>query len=265
MAQNFSSRWGVVAVSEEEKLEKYRNRVLTITGDHPTCSTAVIRSHAYAMGERPNRFGHTSDFGNSWFDMNSYIRNAKDIRTLAYRLELLLNSQIITLHDKRLIMNLTNSSHIGIRTVEKGDDFTTYPEGQKVLDEHNVEKVLTFLDDKSNAEFVAALERYSANEWAQAAEKIRRTLEEYLRGYLGNKAGFQANIKTLGKHLKDKGIADHFRSEITSILNTLDQGFNDSSKHWTKTSGEAETEFLIYTAGALINVLHKVEPSDEEE
>ena len=132
-----------------------------------------------------------------------------------------------------------------------------------MLDEKVVERTLLSIDGKSASEYTEALKAYSSGRWNDSSNATRRTLEEYLRQYLNNKKGLQANIKTIGSALKEAGVADHFRNSITSQLNTLDSHYNPGSKHGSNTQVAAEAEYLIYSVGVIVNTLEQLKISNK--
>jgi HEPN domain-containing protein len=135
----------------------------------------------------------------------------------------------------------------------------TYPQGEKILDEQIVEKALSFLSDKPLDEFTKALERFSQGQWVESAEKSRRTLEEFLRSLLRRPLlGLSPAILEVGKLLKTSKVEEHLRISIVNELRLLDEHYNGSSKHASKT-GEAEAEFLLYKVGSLLKLINQLE------
>ncbi len=131
-----------------------------------------------------------------------------------------------------------------------------YKSGEKELDEKVVNKTLSFLDDNSNKHFEDALSMYFNGKHVESAEKLRRTLEEFLKYKLGNSRGLNNNIKELRLKLKNKGIDGSVRNIIFQNFNYLDKYYNDNSKHNSKNISENENEFLIYQTGVLINYIN---------
>ena len=124
---------------------------------------------------------------------------------------------------KEHVVTVVNNENVGIRVSKnKNGDYVTYPQGEPMLDEKVVERTLLSLDGESAKEYEKALKAYSSGRWNDSSNNTRRALEEYLRQYLDNEAGLEANKKKIGKALKEAGIADHFRNSITSQINTLD-------------------------------------------
>ena len=175
-----------------------------------------------------------------------------------------MKSRILTDLQKESICRLVNNESIGIRiSKDKKGNYITYPQGEPMLDEKVVERTLSSIDGKSASEYTEALKAYNSGRWNDSSNKTRRALEEYLRQYLNNKAGFKANINTMGDVLKKADIADHFRNSIINQLRTLDSHYNSGSKHSSKTQGAAEAEYLIYSVGVIVNTLEQLKISNK--
>lgn len=150
-------------------------------------------------------------------------------------------------------------SGVNLTTIAQDGEIIFYPKGEELLDNQVVNKVLSVLDEKSNSHFVDALKFYQAQNWVKSAESLRRTLEEYLRYKLGNNLGLEANIRELGKSLKQGSSDVQIRNIITTVFNYLDKYFNENSKHQDDVGkGEKENEFLIYQVGTLIRYVASV-------
>lgn len=131
------------------------------------------------------------------------------------------------------------------------------PVGEAKLDEELVNPALSFLDDSSNGHFVSALRLYQQKNWIRSAESVRRSLEEYLRKKLNNKAGLKANITALRDILKNEKSPAQIRNILNTAFSHLDQFFNENSKHNDGELDEADAEFLIYQAALLMRYIEK--------
>lgn len=150
-------------------------------------------------------------------------------------------------------------SRINLASVRlENDDIVFYPAGEEILDSELVDWPLSFLEKVSGTHYVTALKSYQEHDFIKSAESLRRSLEEYLKCKLGNSAGLQANIKEVGKRLKDESRPAQARNIIFSVLSYLDQYYNDESKHNDGDLEEPDNEFLIYQSGLLIRFLSKV-------
>ena len=114
------------------------------------------------------------------------------------------------------------------------------------------------LEGNTLQEYSLALSKYSSGEWVLSAEKARRTVEEFLRQKLGRpRIGLNKAIEELGIKLKKEGkTPEHVRSLIIKQLKALDNHFNESSKHSSKTN-EAEAEFIIYQVGSIVRLINR--------
>lgn len=142
-------------------------------------------------------------------------------------------------------------------TTTKDREIIFYPKGEEILDEDLVNNVLSFLDKKSNDHFIEGLNFYSDKKWIKSAESLRRSLEEFLRIKLKNKAGSKANILEISKKLKDEKSPAQARNIIVSSFNFIDQYFNEESKHKDGDLEENEAEFLIYQIALLMRYINK--------
>ncbi len=184
---------------------------------------------------------------------------------MAEKVENLLKSSILTNDQKEGVATIVNKENIGIRVSKnKKGDYVTYPQGEPMLDEKVVERALLCLDGESAKEYAKSLKSYASGEWNESSNATRRALEEYLRQYLKNKAGLNANSKTIGKFLKESDVADHFRNSIVSQLNMLDSHYNPGSKHGSNTQGAVEAEYLIYSVGVIVNTLEQLKISGKD-
>ena len=175
-----------------------------------------------------------------------------------------MKSRILTSLQKERICRIVNNESVGIRvSKDKDGNYITYPQGEPMLDEKVVERTLLSLDGESAKEYEKALKAYASGRWNESSNGTRRALEDYLKQYLNNKKGLQANIKTIGGVLKESGVADHFRNSIINQLNTLDSHYNPGSKHGSNTQGVAEAEYLIYSVGVIVNTLEQLKISDK--
>ncbi|MBF1043521.1 MAG: hypothetical protein HXL07_03450 [Candidatus Nanosynbacter sp.] len=261
MSNDFRRRWGLPEEDFDEKFRKAINRILAFTGNNIEVYESRSRDFAYIAGVPINAYW--SFIANN-FRIREYILEAKQPYELAEKIENLLKSRILTDLQKEKICKIVNNESIGIRiSKDKKGNYITYPQGEPMLDEKVVERTLLSIDGKSASEYTEALKAYSSGRWNDSSNATRRTLEEYLRQYLNNKKGLQANIKTIGSALKEAGVADHFRNSITSQLNTLDSHYNPGSKHGSNTQGAAEAEYLIYSVGVIVNTLEQLKISNK--
>ena len=148
-------------------------------------------------------------------------------------------------------------SDINVTVGKSKGRITLYPKGEKILDNELVNKTLLFLDSKSNKHFEEALKFYQGKKHKESAERLRQSVEEFLRQKLQNKKGLSGNITTLQKRLKDIDNQPQVRNIIFQVFNYLDQYFNDHSKHGDNVN-EVENEFLIYQMGLLLRYINKL-------
>lgn len=262
MSNDFRQRWGLPEEDFDKRFRKAVYRILAFTGNELATNESRLTDFAYIVGVPIDAY--TWDSHRRMFDIEKYFLEAKQPRELAEKVENLLKSPILENVQKEGVAAIVNNENIDIRiSKDKKGNYITYPQGEPMLDEKVVERTLLSIDGKSASEYTEALKAYSSGRWNDSSNATRRTLEEYLRQYLNNKKGLQANIKTIGSALKEAGVADHFRNSITSQLNTLDSHYNPGSKHGSNTQGAAEAEYLIYSVGVIVNTLEQLKISNK--
>lgn len=161
-------------------------------------------------------------------------------------------------HLYRQVLQAIELSNVNLATsVTEEDEVIFFPKGEPLLDEELVNSAFTFLAKQSSEHFVQALKDYQANKHIKSAEELRRSLEEFLRMKLNNRAGLNANISEVTKRLKDDGRDPQVRKIILQACGYLDQYFNENSKHNDGEIDEMENEFLIYQVGVLMRYLNR--------
>lgn len=261
MSDNFRQRWSLPEEAFEERFQKAIYRVLAYIGDRIDVSRDDLRHLAFIARVPVDTYRYIgSVYSGNWrFDAEKYFLEAEQPHELAEKVENLLKSSILNNDQKEGVATIVSKESIGVRVSKDGRGrYITYPQGEPMLDEKVVERTLLSLDGKSASEYEKALREYASGKWNESSNATRRTLEEYLRQYLNNTKGLEANKKTIGSALKEAGVADHFRNSITSQLNTLDSHYNPGSKHGSNTQGAVEAEYLIYSVGVIVNTLEQL-------
>lgn len=259
---DFRRRWGLPEEDFDKRFQKTVYRVLVITDNSIEVEESKLKTLAYTAGASMDTYVCGNSFY-SWevyFNVKKYLLEAKQPPELAEKIENLLKCYgILNDSQKERVVNTINDGNIGIRIIKNKDgDYITYPQGEPMLDEKVVDRALLSLDDKSANEYENALKAYASGRWNESSNGTRRALEEYLKQYLNNRKGLQANIKTIGSVLKESGVAEHFCNSIINQLRTLDSHYNSGSKHNSKTQGATEAEYLIYSVGVVVNTLEQL-------
>lgn len=232
--------------------------MLIIGQEWPEVSNVDLTNLSFSLGCSKEKYANISFDNRASLDLRKLLPST--LPTLAMNLEALMNTNILTSTQKSLIDKFTSNTSVGIRLELIDKHWTTFPSGEKILDDMLVTKPLKALNGQALKDFTLSLSKYQAREWNDSVNYARKTLEEYLRIKLQNKKGFQANIEELGKKLKENESPEHWRNYIISQLKRLDTIFNENSKHNSKVDGESETEMLIYQTGLIINFLEKNVP-----
>lgn len=260
MSNNFRQRWGLPEEDFDKRFQKAVYRILALTGDVIKIELSESNMLAYIAGIPTDAYVSWDGY----FDVKKYLLEAKQPYELAEKIENLLECSILDGTQKEGVVVFINRENIGIRVSKnKKGDYITYPQGEPMLDEKVVERTLLSLDGESANEYEKALKAYASGRWNESSNGTRRALEDYLKQYLNNKKGLQANIKTIGGVLKESGVADHFRNSIINQLNTLDSHYNPGSKHGSNTQGAVEAEYLIYSVGVIVNTLEQLKISNK--
>ena len=153
-------------------------------------------------------------------------------------------------------------SMMNANLVVEGKSVVIYPKGEKLFDEELVNKPLDFLDAKSTEHFVDALKYYQKGtdaERIKSAEKLRRTIEEFLRYKFSNEKNYKENLKLLKAKAKDQGVDPQIAAIIANVFSKIDLYFNENSKHFDGEIGEPECEFLIYQTGVLLRYIDQID------
>jgi hypothetical protein len=152
-------------------------------------------------------------------------------------------------------------SNINARIEKIEDEIIILPAGEKLLDEEVINHVLSFLDGDALLHFVDALKDFELNtekSRVNSVDHLRRSLEEQFREELENSKGLQKNIIELSRKLKLMEVNDDVRKMVAFTLKSLDQLFNENSKHNDGSLNEPENEYLIYQVALLMRYVHKI-------
>lgn len=266
MSDSFRQRWSLPEEAFEERFQKAIYRVLAYIGDRIDVSRDDLRHLAFIARVPVDTYRYIgSVYSGNWrFDAEKYFLEAEQPHELAEKVENLLKSSILNNDQKEGVATIVSKESIGVRVSKDGRGrYITYPQGEPMLDEKVVEHTLLSIDGKSASEYTEALKAYSSGRWNDSSNKTLRALEEYLRQYLNNKAGLEANSKTIGKFLKESDVAEHFRNSIINHIKTLENHYNPGSKHNSNTQGAVEAEYLIYSVGVIVNTLEQLKISDK--
>lgn len=266
----FNKRWDITTTdSYEEAFSKFKTRILNVFKDIDFQVSSESRTkfcQYYAISEkvRPSKNGRTDSSG----IIELMLRQENNEKEFYRLIEIILlldiskdgysSNKIYDNTKKNIISDIEEAiklSEVNV-AITTGRDIYLYPKGEELLDEELVNVPLSFLNSESSQEFIDALKFYDSHNPIESAEKLRRTLEEFLRYKLNNKKGFKENIKDIEAALKQKGTNSQVASIIKTICNYLDHYFNDQSKHNRGNIIEEENEFLIYQVGVLLRYIN---------
>lgn len=154
------------------------------------------------------------------------------------------------------VVKAVEMSDVNVAITQSENGIVLYPKGEKILDEELVNKTLSFLPKDSNEHFEKSLKFYRNKDFKDSAERLRQSIEEFLRYKLENKESFEKNIKILGEKLKNNETQNEIKNIIFKTFDYLSKCFNKHSKHGNNID-ELENEFLIYQTGLLLRYINK--------
>lgn len=258
---NFNKRWNITKENDvKENLRKFKIRILNIFSDidkEIDNNSISIFCQYYWIIERhqANRLW--------WYISHNIIDklSSEDKEIELYRIiEIIfsLNYEYWAYKKQEYIKDLKQAiefSNLNIALADKDWEVILYPAWEGNLDQELVNYALSFLNELSNKHFKDALGFYQWKNYEKTAESLRRSLEEYLRFFLKNTKGLDANIKEISKQIKT-GSNVQIRNIITQIFWYLDIYFNENSKHndWVT---EEDAEFLIYQVSLLMRYISR--------
>lgn len=262
-------------ITETERFSNFRNFIIN---EFKYIDNAIWFNELQAFCKKVT-FGqiYPSQFGDNTYDFISDIldKTQEPIEFLIL-LELIFKLDFQPMRRGQIRMNGEAMKKSYIDKIKEGIDITGvkynlvikenneilfYPKGEINLDTKIIDKVFTFLDSKSNELYEDALSKYRVNTILsrnESAEKLRKSIEEFLRFKLKNKKSLKENINELQKKLKADTKSPQIRNIILQVLNYLDNYFNDKTKHHTEYIEESELQYLIYQIGILMKYINDI-------
>jgi len=274
--KDFNKRWDIQDSSTyEEELKKFKNRVLNLFQNIDNVITREGRvEFCQVMGVQQKSV--EGFFGEAQPDTDIYkaLKSESSEKRFYFLLEIIFTLPFRGLDSmtriqvspsrKKLIEGLNQAvkmSDVNVKLIVRNKEILLVPAGEKFLDSNLVDKVVGFLNQKSESHFIEALKYYrmsNAKSFIKSAESLRRALEEFLRSQLNNRKGLTVNIKELmvkaKKDMRDPAV----RKIIYQTFNYLDEYFNENSKHKDGDISKAENEFLIYQVCTLMRYIKEV-------
>lgn len=272
--EGFNKRWNIASGdSYEEAFSKFKTRILNILKDideHVNEEDITDFCQYYGIKEvwTKNLYGdhkwskNIINRLNQEGDEKEFYRLLEVILALNIRSTLAYGGHRYTYSKDLLYQSIVEAIelsdvNVSITTTSDGE-MILYPKGEGLLDEELVNSPLSFLNEESAKHLQDALQFYSSKKHIKSAEGLRRCVEEFLRYKLENTRGLAANIVELQTSLKSGGQDSEVRKIIGSVFTTLDQYFNENSKHNDGDIDEFENEFLIYQVGTLLKYVEHV-------
>ncbi|MBC8489507.1 MAG: hypothetical protein H8D45_26110 [Bacteroidetes bacterium] len=270
--ENFNKRWNLVDdESAEENIIKFRNRVMNIFKNIDSFLTdSSISKFCSVLGIEEHLIEKLMG-GFSSYNVVNALTNEKDFVKYLRIIEIIFNLEFENdyvksgaVKKKALFLKMQdvfNYSTINARIEQKGGEILILPAGEKLLDEEVIDQVLSFLNGNALLHFVDALKDYEQHTEkcrVKSVEHLRRALEEQLRYELGNKKGLKKNILELGEKLKSMSVNNDIKNTVIQLIRSLDDVFNENSKHNDGIILEPENEYLIYQIALLMRYIHKI-------
>jgi hypothetical protein len=134
---------------------------------------------------------------------------------------------------------------------------TIIPKGVGEFDEALVCDVAQWLQQypKAHKPYTTALQQYYNNhEPRDIADNLRKSLEDFLREFLGNKKNLENNIGQVGTFLKENNVNEEIREMFTTLISHYKRLNDKTAKHHDETN-ENCVEFLLYQTGVFIRFL----------
>ncbi len=248
--------------SPVEAFQKFKQRILNILKDIDQEVTEGSSEYFCQYYGIAPQFEQGSILGDGYYSVTiiDRLKCEKNIQEFYRLIEVIFLLQFNNSNQRLSIIEQVKQavemSDLNVAVGESKGRIILYPEGERKLDDELVNKPLLFLDQKSNKHFENALKFYQSKKHKDSAERLRQSVEEFLRHKLRNKKSFPENIKSLQQTLKNNS-PSQIRNIIFQIFNGLDKYFNEHSKHGDNVN-EVENEFLIYQTGLLLRYINKV-------
>ena len=140
-------------------------------------------------------------------------------------------------------------------------DIVFYPKGARLLDEKLVNDCIDWLDGyskKAKQYFTGALDDFCNKHYRDSIDKMRVSLETFMRRFLNTRKSLENQKSLLGKYLENKNVPSDTKKAYSVIFNQYTEYQNNVAKHPSRNTPEpteAETEFIIYQTGLMMRFL----------
>lgn len=164
------------------------------------------------------------------------------------------------------IKNSLDDLNIQYDILEDNDGIFIFPKGAKELDDSLVSQPLEWLGDYPAARktYVIALKQYSEGVYIRdVADNLRKSLEDFLREFMGNNNDFNKNKKEVENYLKSQSVDSHLITILCSLLNHYYLLNNEIAKHNDKMD-KKYLEYLLYQTGIFIRTLIVVKQHEND-
>ena len=161
------------------------------------------------------------------------------------------------------------ASKLQYAILKDGSQYFVFPKGAKEMDDALVSQPLEWLVEypKSYVAFVKSLKEYSAatpDNASDIADKFRKTLETFLREFLGNNAPIEKNKVEYGRYLKSQGVPAEITGNMETLLQAYANFMNGYAKHQDATNLNI-LEYLMYQTGNIIRLLITIREFEEKQ
>lgn len=259
--KEFHQRWSIDKIEDlKEEFSKFHTSFIQLFAgidDYLTSESIRLYAQFYGIEEIWSRGGINSPQKSS--TIKRHLEEMKTSLDIAKALELIFslefkfeNSRIFYL---KQLTNILKFRNLNLEMGVGGNgDVIFYPKGEQILDQNLVNPLLSTIDKNSGKHFIDALHNFQDKKYVKTLEELRRTLEEYFRYLLTNKANYRSNIATILKKC-EASTTTQTRRLVGGILNDLELLFNINSKHNDGDIKEQECEYILYQTCTIIRLV----------
>lgn len=250
-----------IGFSDETKFEYIKTNVISFIGSLDSDSIHSIFSKFCLMTGTPYQ-SHYSRYESHAKVISTFNSKCKNLKTLlAYFIALTNSAPTDSIQFRKFLTQFIEKqltdANIKYRITNEVNDIFLFPEGANELDDALIAEPCEWLNDypQSQESFIRSLKQYSNQEYTRdIADNLRKSLEEFLHEFFGNKKNLANNIAEVSKYLKDIGGSEELVNIFKGILNAYDSFNNKCVKHHDLID-PMFLEFLLYQTGLFIRML----------
>ena len=217
------------------------------SGLDPRIVSDIIRRFFHLAGEDITKIGHDPH------NMFNYLRSSDDPRIFYIRLGFFFLAVKETISDSRRCEILFNEMQSDIICAGSPVEITRYegipviyPAGAKELDQALVNDVFVWLSEftKARKHLKEALEKYNSEEIRHCLDELRKSFEEFLREYFGNRKSLEKQKMKIDQLFNKAKINTKIKNVFFQIWKYYVDYQNDDVKHGDKCEYR-DIEFIL--------------------